>query len=234
MKKFFLGCIIFVVTTAHATIPSIYLNKPLPEENIVDSSINLKMLREAWRDVTNVRIVVNGEIFDNFQTPGNGRPFMLRWNLVKDHLSMKNKKILDLGSTIGMAGIYALKYQGARSCTAVDYDVERLKTGNNIDTIFGVNVDRFPLDFNTSSYEKVIGSDFDVVICTSILHWIKDKKRFLNYLSSFPAIIFEGNDPNDIEIKRFAEVGFLNYRILGVTDLNFWDPRRRTLILFYK
>ena len=48
----------------------------------------------------------------------------------------------------------------------------------------------------------------DVVFALSVLNWLDDKQRFVNFLSRFDEVIYEGHDPEEVEIERFRRVGF--------------------------
>ena len=140
------------------------LRRPFDNENIVDSSIDLGALRQAWSGISYIRIAVNGEVFGFEASFGNERPFMWRWNLVKNSLSFENKKVLELGCNVGMASIYALKYQKASSCTAVDHNSYILERGKLIDQVFGVDIQRVALNFDKTKYEEILGTDYDIII----------------------------------------------------------------------
>ena len=77
--------------------------------------------------------------------------------------------------------------------------------------------------------------DFDIVVAMSIYKWVDDKERFLQYLSQFRSILYEGHDPDDIEIERFAKYGF-SHKVVGKTQtgISYSNDNTRTLMVFSK
>ncbi len=213
-------------------------------ENLID--INIDLLKKALsipsggsNGKSYYNITINGEKI------GGERAWENRWNLIKDSLNFKNKKILELGCNIGMSSMYILKFRRAKSSVGVDLPNEQLaKVGNPrmieaahlLQQAFNIPMEIKQLDFNIDNYEQIIGNNYDIVLCTSILKWVNDKQRFLKFLSNFKYVIFEGHDDDKTEIERFNSVGFKYYKILGSTQIgaSYTQDQHRTLICFSK
>jgi SAM-dependent methyltransferase len=155
------------------------------------------------------------------------RPFELRWNMIKDVLDYAGKNILELGCCTALPSALLKKYRNADRVVAVDMAAHRLQAAQLLAQAFEVDIEFYKLHFGDDAYEKILGYDFDIVFCMSLLYWIPDKDRFMRYLSHFKNIIFEGHDSPTTEIERFKKYGF-DYKHLGVSD------KGRTLFLFYK
>ena len=82
--------------------------------------------------------------------------------------------------------------------------------------------------------KKKIGVNFDIVFVMSILKWINEKERFLQYLKNFKNIIYEAHEPNTEVINMFKNIGFNYYKILGETQIgvSYGKNDTRTLFLF--
>ena len=222
----------------------IFLNFSSALVCLEDPSVKLHFLRLAWkldtgggRDKSYNELVVNGVRF-----PGE-RKWDLRWNLIKDVISFKGKKILELGSNVALASVYLLKYRKAASCTAVDLPNAQLaqrgtphllRAARLVQRAFGMRVKLLQVDLNKNNYESSIGYSYDVVICMSLLKWVHDKERLLQFLSHFPHVIYEGHDSDDREIARFRAHGFTSHKILGKTHIgvSYASDKKRTLIYF--
>jgi SAM-dependent methyltransferase len=216
-------------------------------ENLIDSSIDMKLLHEAWqgpgggsRGKPYYRVVVNGIYFDG------ERDWAQRWNMMKDTLDYRGKKILELGCNFAMSSAYMIKYRGASSAIGIELPDERLTINGNPNVIKAAKkfhkalnvggIEIKQMDLDVSDYENLIGDEFDIVVCMSLLNWVKDKERLLNYLSKFPCVIYEGHDSDESEIERFLSHGFTHYEILGRSVVGISSPLhyQRTVILFTK
>lgn len=208
-------------------------------------SVDIELLQEAWKIPTGgsrakpyYRITVDGITF-----PGE-RSWEDRWALIKDITDYRGSKILELGCNVSLASTYLLKYRDARSAVGVDRPDDLLaqndmpqmiKAARLIQKAFGVSVDLVQMDMNQTRYEEILGQDFDVAFAMSILKWIDDKERFLDYLANFKKVIYEGHDSDEIEIERFVKRGY-QYTVLGKTHVGVSYPleQTRTLIYFFK
>ncbi len=167
-----------------------------------------------------------------------------RWNLIKDIYEYKNKRILDIGCNTGITLTYMKKFRNASYCLGVDMPDELLIKTNKTNTIvaakllddaFQVKNDYLQIDLNKSLYETTIGYNFDLVIVMSILKWIEDKNRFLDYIGNFKTIIYEGHEPDDEVINMF-KIRNYNYTIIGETQIgkSYSNDSFRKMFLFNK
>jgi 2-polyprenyl-3-methyl-5-hydroxy-6-metoxy-1,4-benzoquinol methylase len=169
-----------------------------------------------------------------------------RWNLIKDCLDFTGKRVLDIGCNIGISLIYLSKFRNISYGFGIDAPdeflietnkAETFKCANLLKCAFDIdNVHFIQLDLNTQDYTmECILPKYDVVIAMSILKWIDDKDKFMNYLSGFDNVIYEGHESDETEILRFEKYGF-KYKILGQTQIgeSYNSNEFRTLFLFSK
>jgi SAM-dependent methyltransferase len=163
-------------------------------------------------------------VFEGYHLEGD-RPWLDRWKLIRGIMDYKDKKILELGCNMGLLSIYLLKELKAKSCTGVDKTKDILEAADYIASAYEVEPEpKFvALNFNNDDepYEETLGTDYDVIFALSMFKYIKRKgkgDRFLNYISEFPHLIYEGHEENHIEIKRFENRGFKNHKIIGNTE----------------
>lgn len=171
-------------------------------------------------------ITINGHHFKGSRKWGE------RWDILKGAMDYRGKKVIDLGTFMGFAPIFIKKYCGAQSCTGVDFHY--LDSAKRMADAFEVYVRFIHADFDSStSWEEKLGYDYDVVMCMSLFHWVRDKERLLNYLSHFNTIIYEGHQPAEIEIERFRPLGY-QAKILGTSYSgdHQMTSSGRTIILF--
>src|SRR3990167_4949145 len=155
--------------------------------------------------------IINGQYL-----PG-ARPWEMRWDLIKDATVYKGKRILELGCCTALASTFLKRYRGAAYSLCIDAPDYILKSQGSPDRLlaaklvahaFDVEVDFAQIDLNRDNYEEEIGYDFDIALCMSLLRWIDDKDRLMHYLSHFSEVIFEGHDPDQVEIERFKKYSF--------------------------
>jgi len=228
----------FILLLAFITTSWMHADRPIPNHNL---------LSKAWKIYTGGS---NGLPYYSLQTDGKhyrgDLPWNLRWNILKDAIDYEGKRILELGCNVALTSIFLKTYCGAESCLAVDMPIHKLKK-KKMERLYVAaeltreafntrNITIKPIDFDGKDYEEILGYDYDVVFCMSLLNWIQDKTRLMTYLSHFDHVIFEGHSTNAVEIKRFAEHGFHNYEELGMTATGpaFKPGSERTLFHFYK
>jgi hypothetical protein len=211
-----------------------------------DNSIDMELLQQAWKLPTGgahntpyYQLEINGIRFSG------ERPWEIRWEMIKEASAFQGKRILEIGSNVGLTSVFALKYAEAAAATIVDrppalagkfgmaplWDVIAL-----VHRAFDVYPSSLQLDLNADAYEDTIGVDYDIAVAMSILKWVEDKERFMRYLSNFSEVIYEGHDLDHTEIERFAEHGFNSYQKLGTSHVGASYPvdSHRTVFLFSK
>jgi 2-polyprenyl-3-methyl-5-hydroxy-6-metoxy-1,4-benzoquinol methylase len=224
-------------------VDKISIIKNMLERNIY---INHEILKEAFACNTSGNGRCYYEInIDNKVYEGE-RNWDERWNLIKDCIPFRGMEVLEIGSNMGILSTYLKTFRETSRTVCVDEPDEMLLESNKRDTIkaaklldkaFGIEnqIDYIQIDLNKTEYEQILGENFDFVAALSIFKWIEDGDRFLYYLSRFKHVLYEGHDPDEVEIERFARFGF-DHKILGKTQTgkSYAADNTRTLILFTK
>ncbi|MFC1842090.1 class I SAM-dependent methyltransferase [Candidatus Dependentiae bacterium] len=195
-------------------------------ENFIINPEKVHFIEKAWSVNTGgpscknyYAITINGKFYK-----GN-RLWDTRWNIIKDATDYDGKNILELGCNMGLIATCLKKYRNANVSVGVEGpdsflarqgSPHRVRAAKWFAQGFEVDVKFVQADLSGEpNYESKIGYDYDIVFCFSLMHWIKDKKRLLAYLSQFNEVIYEGHDGLTTELNRFKQCGFNHYRILG-------------------
>jgi len=155
-------------------------------------------------------LVINGEHFG-----GGARQWEPRWAQIKNAMNFEGKRILEFGGNVGLCSIFMKKYCNAERAVVMDFKPEFKKFNEKLQKAFDVEVDFYCLNIDQDPYERILGNDYDVAICMSFFWWVKQKNRFLHYLSNIPNVIYEGHDTLEVEVNRMKQVGFLYHKLLG-------------------
>ncbi len=198
----------------YARLQEIYTEKI----GISNTGIDMPVLKRAFSMSTGgmdrkpyYSTVVNGQYLDG------EREWKLRWDKFKD-LSWKGKKVLDLGTCMGMVPAYLLKFREIASATGIDINPVHVEATHLIRQAFRIPEEKFrviEMDLHKCDYEGILGYEYDCVFCLSFLRWIKDKERLLKYLSHFNEVVFEAHDLDGDAVETFKQIGFTKCVELG-------------------
>jgi len=190
-----------------------------------NASPKIKALLEAWelaqvsdsnapgQKLSYYSLEVNGYHF-----PGE-RPWMERWHVLRDITDFQGKRILDLGCNLGLLSCFLLK-AGASAVLAVDRDSIILAAAQKVTSAFGVSPVFCQKDFDASDdwETDLIKFNPDIVFALSTLNWVRDKQRFMLFLSRFREVIFEGHESVTVETRRFRDAGFDEITLIAVSE----------------
>ena len=191
-----------------------------------DADPKLKKLLDAWRiaqksnaSAPALPLAYYAIDFGGYHFPGE-RPWNERWNRLKSLSNYKRKTILELGCNMGLLSVHLLKESGAEKCIGVDHDKKILESAKLISEVFDVNARFEQINFDSSKdWEgELLSENIEILFALNVLNWVNDKDRFLNFLSNFPEIIFEGHDTREIERKRFEKIGFNIIEEIGYSE----------------
>jgi len=191
-----------------------------------DASHKLKALLKAWRQaqLSNAsspgrRVAYYSLDVEGFHFPGE-RSWIERWNMLRSITDYSSKRILELGCNMGLLSCFLLKESGASAALAVDADLDIIEEAKQVSLAFGVKPILKCRDFDALNDWETELVDFkpDIVFALSVLNWIKDKQRFLNFLGCFQEIIFEGHDSIEVERRRLRAVGFKQIDVVGISE----------------
>jgi len=181
----------------------------------------------------------------------NGREFRgcrdweERWTMLADAMDYRGKRILELGCNIGLASKFLMRYRGAASALGVDSPQEvldrkgmpdQLKAARLLDRAFDVEMDYLQVDLDGDGYEDAVGDGFDVVICMSLLRWVKDKERLVRFMARFPDLIFEGHGSFEESLPLLERHGFVHHEFCGTKYAGWVFPERdvRSVVHLWK
>jgi predicted Ser/Thr protein kinase len=196
----------------------------LPDRNTLKTG-KLISLHNAWEIAQNSDASSPGELvayyslnFSGVTFPGE-RPWLNRWNILKNITDYSNKTIIELGCNMGLLSTFLLKEKKAKKVIGVDVDPNILKAAEIISGVFEVKPHFEQMNFDTTiDWErKLLSFNADIVFALNVLNWVKDKPRLLKFLSNFNSVIFEGHDDIRTEKERFRKMNF-NVREIGYSE----------------
>ena len=201
-----------------------------------DAGPELRTLHEAWRLAAAANASSPGDqvayyqlTFQGIRFPGE-RPWQPRWDRLRRVTAYAERRVLELGCNMALLSIFALKEGGARAALAVDADPMILEAAAKVAAAFKAAPTFRQVDFDRDPGWEAELEAFqpDVVIALSVLHWVRDKARFLAFLGRFDEVIFEGHDSASAERRRLRQAGF------AAVDLIDTSERGRPLLLARK
>jgi SAM-dependent methyltransferase len=201
-----------------------------------DASPMQRKLFNAWKVAQRAGMKARGEpiadyslVVEGMKLPGE-QPWEQRWELLRGAADFTRLRTLDLGCNMGLLSTWLLKEGKASSALGVDSDPLILASAKQVAEAFsvGASFEKVDLDAEYPWERRFEPSDFDVIFVLNMLNLVQDKQRLMHFLGRFPLVVFEGHDPNAVEIQRFSAAGFPIHRILGTSD------RGRTVFVFSK
>jgi len=156
-----------------------------------------------------------------YSFPGE-RPWEERWNTLRGLADFNGKRVLELGCNMGLLSCFLLKFEGAQQAMAVDHDNEILESATLIGKAMDVSptFDQINFDGRDDWESKLDSFEPDIVFALNVLNWVKNKKRFLNFLGRYNTLIFEGHDSFETERKRLEGVGFKSFKLIEISERN--------------
>ena len=187
--------------------------------------------RKAFGAELYYSININGQFFSG------ARSFEKRWEYLKK-INVTGQKILDIGSNIGLLGIFYLIEGGAQHVTMIEHDDACAKIINLLAEELSL-ADKITIhneDFNTIDLQQKLGGDFDIVSLLSSFKYFNDREKALEYFKQFNQIIFEGDDEKfEAEFEQnFASNGFDIQPIARIDERSYGVGRNRMLYKFTK
>ena len=157
--------------------------------------------------------------FNGIRFPGE-RPWIKRWDELKNISDYSGKTIIELGCNMGLLSTFLLKEANAKKCIAVDGDKKILRSAEIISNVLQVKPEYLQINFDSNDdwEAKLYKFEADLIFALNVLNWVKDKGRFLSFLSKAPEVIFEGHDLPEIEKARFLKLGFTNVEEIGYSE----------------
>lgn len=160
------------------------------------------------------------------------RPFNTRMNDIVNNINGK-ERILDIGSNIGLIGLFLIYYHDIKHVTFIEHDEECCKIIQKLAELLKVQ-DKIKIinkNFNIIKFEKEIGNEYDLVIMLSSFKYFDNREKAMNYFDNFKSILFEGDDK---KAEKYFEKFFIdkNFNVKKINRIN--DERNRMLYLMTK
>ena len=203
----------------YRTVPPIL---PLPE----GASDRLRTLHAAWlrgaesdANSPGAGVCYYGLEVEGFQLPGE-RPWSPRWSDFRRALDFRGARVLELGCNMGLLSTFALHDGGAVAAHGVDIDKRILEANRLVQQGFGVSFTTQQLSFDDAARweDQLAAFKPTIVTALSVLNWIKDKQRFIDFLGRFDTVLFEGHEPAEVEGARLRGAGFRTVDLVSMSE----------------
>lgn len=195
--------------------------RPLPAA----ASPQLALLHRAWElaagsEADLFRACYYGIDLEGFPLPGE-RPWHPRWRLFNRNVSWRGARVLELGCNVGLLSTFAL-LEGAQDALGVESNSVLLEANHLVQRAFRVSYRTIRCNFDDPNpwEEELAAFRPTIVTALSVLNWVRQKERFLKFLSRFGLVLFEGHDRDAVERRRLAQVGFTDVTAVGRSELN--------------
>ena len=154
--------------------------------------------------------------YRHWHFPGE-RPWHLRWDAIRQTVPLAGRRVVDLGTNMGLLPAFALVH-GAESATGIDRDPQILEAARLVARALAVEPDLICADLaNGSDWESAV-RHADVVFAMSLLRWLPENRRVLDFLESSTELVYEGHDDLAVEVARLRKCGFVEMDVLLVTE----------------
>ena len=156
------------------------------------------------------------------------RPFNIRMNDILNNI--KGKKILDIGSNIGLIGLFLIYFHDIEHVTFIEHDEQCCLIIKKFAELLKIQ-DKIKIlneDFNNINFKTDLHYDYDcVIMLSSFKYFNEDKKNeAMDYFDKFKSIIFEGDDK---EQEPYFENFFKNKNFIINKICRINDKRNRLL-----
>ncbi len=145
------------------------------------------------------------------------RPWYLRWEAIRRNVSFEGKHVLDLGTNMGLLPAFALLH-GAEKATGIDVDPQILVAARLVARALGVSPELIGADLIEGPDWESSVATADIVFAMSLLRWLPENRRVLEFLRSRRELVYEGHDPLHVELERLREWGFVEMEVLLTTE----------------
>ena len=149
----------------------------LPFGNVENHAPNKFLMSKIRVKLLSLPIIYQKIPFEHFKNFPFYRDPTERLNLIIKHeKKFKNKRILDLGSSLGFY-CFSISQLGAKECIGIDADLKSIEICNLIKKLYHIENIKFIKSFITPQEIKKIGKT-DITIFFSTFHHIIANKRF--------------------------------------------------------
>src|SRR5688572_27753284 len=125
----------------------------------------------------------------------------------------------DWSSDVCSSDLFA-KLSGAEDALGVDADADIVTANRLVQQAFGVQYQTAQCNFDDPRpwEEEFAAFRPSLVTALSVLNWVAQRDRFLQFLGRFERVLFEGHDLDMVESRRLEAVGFTRIELLGRSE----------------
>jgi tRNA A-37 threonylcarbamoyl transferase component Bud32/SAM-dependent methyltransferase len=207
------------------SIKSLITQKPDLSKYFYTDNPDLKLLYRAWKigRISPSNAPGQNIAYYSFGVGGchfhGERSWIFRWHGISKKVNFKGKRVLELGCNLGLFSAFA-RCEGAQMCVGVDHDPTILEGARLVSNAFHVNNEFYLVDFDAEDRWEERFHEFDLVIALNVVNWLKNKDRFLAFLSRYNEVLYEGHEALNIEYGRLRRAGFNHIEIVMVSERN--------------
>jgi predicted nicotinamide N-methyase len=190
---------------------------------VVSADHDLADLDQAWRTAERSKANAKGQSQAYYAFSYRGRHFpgerawYSRWDPIRASVDFTGKSVLELGCNMGMLSTFAT-LSGAASAHGVDHDADIVDAARLVARALGSGATFEQLDLMGSEPWEQRLSGRDIVTALSVVHWLPEKDRVLQFLGTHDELIYEGHDTLDIETARLRSIGFSRIDVVLETE----------------
>jgi 2-polyprenyl-3-methyl-5-hydroxy-6-metoxy-1,4-benzoquinol methylase len=145
------------------------------------------------------------------------RGWYARWDVISSAVDFTGKSVLELGCNMGLLSSFA-RLNGATDAHGVDHDALIIQAAELVARGLQSNATFEQVDLNGEErWEERLGGR-DLVTALSVVHWLPDRDRVLDFLGTHSELIYEGHDTLEIETERLRSLGFDRIDLIGSTE----------------
>lgn len=192
-------------------------------ELIASADQDLADLERAWRtaELSKANAAGQNQAYYAFSYRGRHFPgeraWYSRWDPIRTSVDFEGKSVLELGCNMGMLSTFAT-LSGAVSAHGVDHDADIVDAARLVAQALGSDATFDQLDLMAPEpWEQLLGGR-DIVTALSVVHWLPEKERVLQFLGTHDELIYEGHDTLDIETARLRSIGFEHIDVVLETE----------------
>ena len=166
--------------------------------------------------------------FEGMSLPGE-RAWEDRWQVLSAITPYTGRKVLELGCNMGLLSCYLQKYAGAGDVMGVDHDARIVESAQKVAQALDVQATFSVADLNDpDTVDRLKAFGADVVTCLNVWNWVDRHDLLADLLACAPVVLFEGHDPEQVEIDRLRGMGFVTVEVVSTSE------RGRPIILATK
>lgn len=142
-----------------------------------------------------------------------GRNWGFLWNSIRKIVSFTGKKVIDLGSCIGLVGVFS-RFEGSSEVISFETLPELVKASEDFSKAFRINNNKFQhIDWDKLEYKKQNLPIGDIIFALSKRFDNVSPKRQLEIITNYKEIVWRTSNPNKAKQDLIKE-GYRDVKII--------------------